>query len=175
MPEVKHPVLSTVKAVSKNHVSAPSHDRGEQNRIILRIVLKVGVLNQHQVARDLCESSADRESLSVILVVEQDAHAAGISVLEASEDFARAIAREVVDDDDLLLQGNVHLEHGGDNVLDRIPLIKNRNDDRELRRRTVDRWRQAMVLAAFNPVLLRSASATGYTASRTMRGSMGCR
>ena len=101
----------------------------EEARVLVGVILEVGVLHDDHVARGGGEPGAERGALSLVEIMEDDLvdqrHDLG------AEQVAGAVARAVVDDDDLLV-----LDRGGpdavDDGADGLGLVVARDDDREL-------------------------------------------
>ena len=104
----------------------PLHDRAEQLHVLARVVLEVRVLDDDDVAGGVPEADGHRRALALIFRLEEDAHA--VAAVHLAQDFAGAVGRAVVDDQDLLLDGNGgHLPH---DLADRLRLVVDRHASR---------------------------------------------
>src|SRR5579859_1379625 len=72
MPKVQHPVRSAVKTRAVDDVSNSLLDGLEKGEVILRIVFKVGILDDDDVALRDVESCAQGRSLAPVPVMKQD-------------------------------------------------------------------------------------------------------
>src|SRR5436305_9945209 len=156
MPEIQNAMLSSMKAVAEDNVGAAGEHGGEQDGVILGVVLEVGVLHQDEITRDLRHPGADRVALAVVFFMQQDANATSALTLDGGQKFARAVRRKIVNDDDLFFERNGDSGNRLDDVLDRVALIEDWNDDREFFGRAVVGGRQDIGLN-----LLSNASAIG--------------
>src|SRR5436190_243353 len=85
------------------HRRAILEDGRDQPRVILRVELEIGILNQQDVARRLMQAETNGRTFSQIdvMVIQMDAWIARPS--GRVEDASRAVARSIVGDDDFLL------------------------------------------------------------------------
>ena len=94
------------EARAEDDVGVAVEDRLEQLRVLARIVLEVGVLDEGDVAGDVRHGRAHGGALALVaLVVHHDeaevVGVSGTSARNASSASRGAVARAVVDDDDL--------------------------------------------------------------------------
>ena len=85
------------EARPEDHVRPPLADERDQLRVLLRRVLEVGVLDDHQVARHRREPGPQRGALALVPLVEQQPEP--VPGLERRQHVARAVGRAVVHDD----------------------------------------------------------------------------
>src|SRR3954471_970131 len=95
--------------------------------------------------------------------------------LHSCKDLAGTVGGEIIDDDDLFFQWDGDRKHGRDHVLNRVALIENGNDDGNRFRRAVSGGLQWFAWTVLDIFRFPNASATGYSASSTITGSMGWR
>ena len=128
MPEEQHAMRPAEKARSEHRIGPPVQNRLQERRIVRRVVLQVGVLDDDDVALRLREAGPQRRALALVALVVEDAH---VIALDPVHDLARAIGRGVVHDDDFLaVRRGLDLP---DDLGDEVLLVVNRDDDREQR------------------------------------------
>ena len=120
-----------------------------QPRPVLRVVLEVGVLDEHEVAGDVLEAGADRGALPAVLGVRDDLDGA---VAELGEHGVGAVVAAVVHDDELAVERQLDDPHAAQDLDDGVALVVHGHDDRELpvRDRVVrsaHRWVRAWCVA----------------------------
>ena len=116
------------KARAEDDVRAARLDRPQQQRVLGRVVLEVGVLDDQDLAARGVHRGAHGPALAHVLLVEDHAHA--VPAVPGRELLARAVGRAVVDDDDLLL-GRLARDEPED-LVDRADLVVDGNQDGEL-------------------------------------------
>ena len=116
------------KAGAEHGVGVARQDGAQQRRNLHRIVFEVGILHDDHVARGGLDRGADRRALAAVDRVAPHLVDASLGV-QPVEDLAAAIARGVVDADDLLVD-----RHGA-NLLDQrfegAGFVVHRNQDRD--------------------------------------------
>ena len=128
MPVVQHAVRAVaLETRPVDHVGRPFHDRLDQPRILDRVVLQVGVLDDHDPAGGPGESRAQRRPLAQVPPVPQDAEA--LVPLHLGQHVAGAVRAAVVDHDDFL--GNADRPNAPDDLANRPFLVVNGNDHRK--------------------------------------------
>jgi hypothetical protein len=138
--ESEHPVADVVPEVESarnlpsghprtvDRIGASLNNGFDQFGILARIILKIGVLNQHDIAGHIGESRAQGCPLSHVLTVKVDFVLR--SLRELLEQFPGTITRTVVDDDQFLL-GSAKLRrfYTRDNLANRPDLVINRHQN----------------------------------------------
>ena len=114
-----------MKRLPKTASALPLHDQVEELGILLRAVLEVGVLDHDHVARRLGDSPPHRRALAPVLLLQQQLEAARAG--ELGEPLARAVARGVVDGDELDAQR--HRQDAAHDLVDRRALVVDRHHD----------------------------------------------
>src|SRR5574341_180384 len=132
VPEVEDAVRPTMESVAEDNVGVAFQDWLEEPRVVLRVVLQVGVLDEDDVAGHVLDGGADRCSLAAIARVEEEVHLPPVVATQSFQDLTRSVTRGVIHEDDLLvIRDRLNpLEE----QFDRLPLIIDRNDDGELHR-----------------------------------------
>ena len=113
------------------HEARAVHDVGEiggerldEVVVLGRVVLEIGVLDEHEVGGGEREARAQRSSLALVAILQHDADTL---VGDADEQVTGAVGRAVVDDDDL---GDPwRFEHALDQRDDRRLLVVAGHDD----------------------------------------------
>ena len=101
-------------------------ERLEEVVVLGRVVLEIGVLDEHEVGGGQREAGPERGSLALVAIVQHDPHAL---IGDTDEQVPGAVGRAVVDDDDL---GDPwRLEHALDQRDDRRLLVVAGHDDRQ--------------------------------------------
>ena len=77
VPEVEDAVGAAVKSVAEHHVRLALEDGLEQDRVVARVVLEVGVLDDDDVPARLGQTRADRRALAAVDGVPDEAEALG--------------------------------------------------------------------------------------------------
>src|SRR5262249_46497302 len=107
VPEVKDTMGTAMKPISKNNIGSSLEDRIEEIGIIARIVFKISILHQDDVAGCMFEAGAQGSAFSTVAVVQNDLNGCAMRLLHLALDLrqhlTRAIAREVVYNHQLLL------------------------------------------------------------------------
>ena len=83
---------------------------GDQAGDVCRVVLKVGVERNEDVAGRVCDGGCERRGLPKVLT-ESDNAAAGIGGCDGAEHLKRAVGRAVIDEHNLDIEGKL-LRHG---------------------------------------------------------------
>ena len=100
--------------------------------VLARVVLQVGVLDDHEIAGRGRESRAQRRALALVLLVIQ--HADARLSFELLQFVARAVRRVIVNDDDFPAQPE-RFEwdgaDGGDDLMNGGALVEDGHDDGE--------------------------------------------
>ncbi|MEN3339457.1 MAG: hypothetical protein V7647_3133 [Acidobacteriota bacterium] len=122
---------------SVHDVARPVQDRSDERRELGRIELQVRILYGQHGASCPRESLPDGVSLAVVAAGVNDGHE--WQFRQRVEDGAGAVARTVVNDDDLARSGKVNRKQARDHGRDRRLLVEDRNDDRDERRTVVAR------------------------------------
>ena len=86
-----------------DHVGLAVEDRPDQLGIFVRVVLEIGVLDDHHVAGGFADAAPHRRALALVMRLKEDPDA--VLAVEFLEDFARAVLRSIVNDDELLFDG----------------------------------------------------------------------
>ena len=68
--------LGAEEARAEDDVGLALEDRAQQQRVLARVVLEVGVLDDHDVAGGLAEAAGHRRALALVGGLEEDADAA---------------------------------------------------------------------------------------------------
>src|SRR5262245_13806538 len=159
VPEEQHAMRLPSEPRAVYHVGLAIQDGLEEPRVIGRVVLQVGVLHQHDIARHPFKSGAQSRPLALVPVLEQDDHArAGLG----PQNLPRPVRRPVIDHDDLFLRRL--RQNPAEDFVDGARFVVDGNDDRKLhsanqatvRRRPSSspirgsycRWRRASSMAA---------------------------
>src|SRR5262249_25583346 len=117
------------------HGAGAAGDGRQQPAVLLGIELEVGVLNQDDVARGVLQADAHRAALADVDRVVVDADARVGDPCARVDRQSRAVARAVVRDDDLLLDGtDVDGAHAVDDLAYGLFLVVDVDDDRKLHR-----------------------------------------
>ena len=97
MPEVEDavPVGAAEKAGSIYDVGLARENGPEQDRVFLRVVLEVGVLDDDEIARRGAYAGPDGRSLPHVLRLKKNAHPR-VAGLQFGKKFSRAIRRTVI-------------------------------------------------------------------------------
>ena len=105
-------------------------NRRQKRRVLVRVVLEVGVLDDDDVARGGTKTARHCRALALIERLQQHAHAA--RAVHRGENVARAVLRAVVDDQDLAIEAaEVDSLHPSHDLLNRRALVVAGNDDRQ--------------------------------------------
>jgi len=116
-----------------HHLGPTGQDRPQQDRVVGRVVLEVGVLDQQDIAGRMAQALADGGALALVARQQVQVEVAPRGLL--AQDIAGAVGREVVDDDDLLLDvAEVDRPYLIEQRRDGIFLVVAGDDDRELQR-----------------------------------------
>src|SRR5271155_3067865 len=75
MPEEMDALRPAEKAGSVDDIRAAVEDRLEQIRIVSRVILKIRILHQQDIAGSLLEAPAQSRSFSLVLFLKEEAHA----------------------------------------------------------------------------------------------------
>ena len=94
------PARRSEEARAVDDVGTPFENGLQQHRVLARVVLEVGVLDDDDVAGGFADAASHRGALALVLALQQDADA--VAPVELGEDVPRPIARPVVDDDEFL-------------------------------------------------------------------------
>src|SRR5688572_11590288 len=128
MPKVEHAMRAAEEPRPEDGVGAAVDDRLEEHRPVPWVVLEVGVLYDDDIPGARREGGADRRALPAILGMQlQDIDAS--RGLELREPLTGAVRREVVNADDLL--AHRHRVDLVEDAVDRLPLVVDRDQDRE--------------------------------------------
>jgi hypothetical protein len=129
VPEVQDsPRAAAEEARAVDDVGVTLLDRRQQLEVLHRVVLEVGVLHDHDVARGVPEPDGHRRAFALVLRLEE--HADALDAVHLAQDLARPVLRPVVDDQDLLLDG--HGLHARDDLADRLRLVVRGDHDGQL-------------------------------------------
>ena len=96
---------------------------------LLRRVLQVGVLDDHEIAGHFLESAPERGPFAAVGGLQD--HLDRQLAREPGQNVPRPVLRAVVDDDELDADG--HRKHAADDLLDRRLLVVGRHHDRQQR------------------------------------------
>ena len=135
VPEVEDavPVRAAEEAGSVHDVGLAGEDGPEEDRVFLRVVLEVGVLDDDEIAGRGAHPGPDRRALPQVARLQEDADA--VLAVELAEDVAGAVRRAVVHDHDLALEvPEVHGEDLREDLANRPALVVRRHHDRQLHR-----------------------------------------
>lgn len=116
------------EARPKDDVSAVLQDWLDEPGILRGIVFQVGVLNNHDIARDVTESFPEGRSLPLIARLVEDPNIVGLG-LDLRENLSRSIRAPVINEDDLL--GNGHILNPANDFADPLLFVVNRHDNGE--------------------------------------------
>src|SRR5258706_2228707 len=127
MPEIQDAMRRAAQeARAKNYVCLALDQRLEHERILRRIVLQIGILNNDEVSRGFLNAATKRCSLAHVMRLKNDADLRILS-LQLGQYLARAILRAVVHADEFDLDRNAeNLVH---HLAERVALVKYRHDD----------------------------------------------
>ena len=129
MPEVQHPPrASSQKARSVDDVGVAARDRLEQLRVLARVVLQVGVLDDDDVPLRIAEADRDRGALPLVRRLQE--HPDAVPTVDLAENLARAVRRSVVDDQELFFDRD--REDLRDDLADRVGLVVDGHHHRQL-------------------------------------------
>jgi hypothetical protein len=140
VPEEQNAPRRAGEARAVDDVGLAIEDGLQELRVFRRVVLQIRVLDEDDLARRRLDSVADRGSLAAIGGVHKEAQLVDRPLLpglcrhsigpqaELSEHRVRAVDRAVVDDDDLLVDGN--LTDAAENLPHRAALVEDGHDDR---------------------------------------------
>ena len=99
VPEVQHPVRpARQEPRAVDDVGDVGCQRLDEVVVLGRVVLEVGVLDEHELGGGEREAGAQRRALALVVVVEHDADTL---VGHTDEQVAGAVGRAIVDDEDL--------------------------------------------------------------------------
>ena len=140
MPEIEDAARRAGEAGAVHDVGLALEDRGQELRVVARVVLEVRVLDQHDVSGRLGEAAPERGALAlvgllvedpdlVLLVRRPESPRLGELGLEPAEVVSSAVLGAIVDDDDLL-RNRGRLD-ALENLGEREPLVVDGDDDRE--------------------------------------------
>jgi hypothetical protein len=132
VPEKENPfALPSREARPINHVGLFSQDRGKQFRVLLRIIFKVGILDEDDVPSRMGKACAQGRSFALVPVMEKNFADSSSSVI--LKDFPRTVRGKIVDDDDLPGKsfGQGSFLNAGDNLADCGRFVKNGNYNRQ--------------------------------------------
>jgi hypothetical protein len=122
---------ATDEARAEDHVGLALKDRLQEHRVLPRVVLEVGVLDEDDVAGGRGEPRAQRGALALVPFVEDDRRIRGFC--DRRQQIAGAVRGAVVDDDDLAFQPRErHRPDASEHFVECVHLVVDRNDDREL-------------------------------------------
>jgi hypothetical protein len=116
---------SSGEAGTEDDVGDAALDRLDQRRHVGGVVFEIGVLDHRDVAVRVRDRRAHRRALAAVVLADDDD--AVTSIAPALDEFARAVRRAVVDDDDLLVE--VECPHGVEQRLDRRRLVVGRHEE----------------------------------------------
>src|SRR5262249_9975057 len=125
MPEEEDPVRTTDEAGSIYDVGLVRQYRLDQNGILIRIIFKVGILDNDDVSRDGFKAGPQRSSFPHIARLKNDPQV--LTGTKLLEDFAGAIGRKVIHNDDLF--GKIYRADTPKNFANSGLFIVNRNYD----------------------------------------------
>ena len=134
---VQHPpAVGGEKSRAVDHVGAVLEKRPEETRVVARVVLEVGVLEERQVARRGGDAGADGGALAHVARVLEVAQPRFFG-RQLAQDLARAVGGAVVDHHhfDLGDAGVLDRQDPGQQVAHQIALVVDRHDHAELHRR----------------------------------------
>src|SRR5919106_381320 len=124
------------EACAINDIRRAILNRLKQARIVPWIVLQIGVLDDHDVARHMTDSGLNRRTLSLVLRLKEDFNLiqrvvrALVLVFQAGQNLPTAVLRAVVDQDNFL--GQRHGAYATQQFFQRALFVVNRNQDGEL-------------------------------------------
>src|SRR5437867_6782416 len=137
MPKKKHAVgTPACEARAINDIRRAILNGLKQARIILGIVLQVGILNDHDVARHLTNSCLYRRTLYLILRLKKNFDLvqwvvdALALIFQPGQNLPAAILRAIVDQNDFL--SHLNRAHAAHDVLQGALFVVDRDQDGEL-------------------------------------------
>ena len=114
-----------------NDIRASLEQRLEQQAVLIRIELEVGVLHQDDVAAREREAEANGRALAEIDRAMVNVHGQSGRPAARVDDAARAVGRSVVRDDDFLFnRAEIDSRDTIDDGIDRLLFVVNGNDHR---------------------------------------------
>src|SRR5262245_8824767 len=116
------------EARAEDHVRLAGEDGLDQAWVVVRVVLEVGVLHDHEVPAGGLEARAQRGALAPVARLVDHARDPRLDLV--AQDLAGAVARAVVHHDHLEVADR-RSEHRVDDALDRVPLVEAGDHDRE--------------------------------------------
>src|SRR5215210_676449 len=142
----QHPVAEAVAIVEDpaavagqetravDHVGAVFQEGPHQARIVSRVVLEVGVLEEDEVAGRFGDAAADGGPLALVLPLLEQSEAVRILGGELPQELQAAVLGAVVDDQDLHLEDlrRRHGEHPVNELAHQEALVVHRDDDAQL-------------------------------------------
>jgi hypothetical protein len=118
--------LATLESGAEHDVGLPAEEWCDNDRVLVRIVFEVSVLNDHEWFRCGGESSSEGCTLSPVLRLGQHCQAV---VIDRSQQVECRVSRAVVDCDDFA--DKRRHEDKTEDLLDRCLLVEARDDNRE--------------------------------------------
>src|SRR5487761_132980 len=144
MPEEVNALRAAQKPRSVHNIGAAVQDRFNQLGVLSRVIFKIGVLDQENIATGLGETAPQGSAFPLIAFLKQEMHIAQAQIrasvqnfrfrfagllqaVHLRQPFAGSIGRSVVNDHDFMRDPNSL--HSAQNLLDKLPLVVRGNDD----------------------------------------------
>src|SRR5215467_112079 len=111
--------MASQESRSVDDVGVAATDELDEVGILLRRVLEVGILDDHDVAGHLVEARTQRRALALVRRLQHEREPQ--LALQALKKLPRAVRRSIVDDDQLDAKGYGH--HATDDFVDGVTLV----------------------------------------------------
>jgi hypothetical protein len=141
-------------------------DGRQELHIVAGVVLEVRVLNENDLATGSLEASPQRRALAGIARLEQDAQPVRIERLPVDQQLSSAIRGAVVNDDDLLVNGDA-LDAVQD-LFDCLALVVNRDHNGELDHRCAGPYGDVRTVCGVSPSGACATSSLGAATPRSV-------
>ncbi len=128
MPEHGGAAWPAQEARAVDHIRDALLDGLKQVGVVARVVLQVGVLDEHDLALRSLDPGADGAPFPQVLLVQQDAHT--LPAVQGGEQVAGAVGRAVVHQQDL--GGAPGGLHPPDDLVEAVLLVVDGDDDRKV-------------------------------------------
>jgi hypothetical protein len=137
------PVRAAVEAVAEHDVGLVLEDGLEQQGVVARIVLEVGVLDEDDVAGHVSQPGADGGALALVTLVDDQLHLVRHGGEEVLQHATRVIGGRVVHHHELLAEPDRGLRYPPDDLGHRSGLVVHGHQHRQRRERHVSVTRDA--------------------------------
>jgi hypothetical protein len=134
VPEEQNPLRTALEPGAVDHVRFTLQNRPYQVWILPRVVLEIGILDEHDVTAGGLESRPHRRSLAPVLRMLDIGEIDLATLAKLLEELTGTICRTVIDDDDLDFHALLHRGRGDplEDLLDSLLLVVHRDQNGEL-------------------------------------------